>query len=1387
MEMETTIKLINKKEYQVREYEFFEYKHPEFNFLKIYPEVGILERFIGLIKDMVTDVFSDKTYALTIVGEVFDNFVAKNCTDHFNKIYITRSNKYEEQDNIHFVDTDEAILLSDFIFCHPFQQINQGEIDMINNVIDKPFILCTQDERLQYKHAFALSRLNTFDTKEPYYLYVPEKYYNTFMEHFYYYFTSEDSKVFAYNNLIHLCVMVKNGGDLFAKMLEENLPYIDRWTVLDTGSTDNTVENVKKILADKKGKLYEEPFINFRDSRNHCLEFAGKTCKFNIMLDDTYVLKGDIRTFLEIIRGDQFADSYSLVIQSNDMEYYSNRITKSENNLRYIYKIHEVITNKNNTNVVVPKHIGRVFDYRADYMEKRTMERKQYDLKLLYEEVEEDPSDPRHYYYLAQTYSVLNEHEKSAENFLKRFYHHNDGFLQEKVDAMFEAARIYNFKLNKPWDEVEKMYLQCTELEPERPESFYFIGIHYYLEKNYRKAYPYFTQAFKIGFPLAKQFSLRPTLSFHYLPKFLSELCYIYKNYELGIQATSLFLQKNKPSDDSYNIMMSWHSMFSQLLKLQNTSMIASDKKFFNNKKTICFIVDGGYTTWTGRDILTKGVGGSETWAIEMSRYIKRNFDYNVVVFCKCERQEEFENVHYIPLDKVYPFLKNNEIHTCIVSRFTEYLPIAFEGNTENVFLVLHDIGPIGEIIPKNKKLRKVICLSQWHASRFQNSFPILADITESFHYGVDITKFKQSNTISLKKDTEPINFIYSSFPNRGLSILLKMWKNIKQAIPNALLHIFADVNGDWVNQVYPQEMKEIKEYLSQENIHENGILYHGWVSKDKLANAWKQADVWFYPCKFSETFCLTALEAAISKTLVISNDLAALQNTVGDRGIVINGDATTEVWQQKALEEIINILAPENQQKKSQLIKQNYEWALQHTWQARAIDFVVKYIEHDEQEEFNNPFDNKINIDFGAYQFTTFVNDSTYNFTQQEIDEFSQTTNSAISVIEIGAYTGRETLLLSKYFNKVYAFEPVAESFALLKQNLISNQNVECFQMAIGEKNDNVKSMYMNKFESTAELSIHSNKMNVYKHNVICDMITLDDFIEKIKHIEPVPEFLKIHVSNYEKEILRGAKNYLQKYKPNIYISHNGNFNDGGFMNSIDYMLTSSSSTFSIYSSIHKNILITDGTNLQENKWNVLKLGAFTGNVKNDMLWKDLQGTMKVIFVEPIKKHFQKLENNIFNYFPNNKFVLVNKAVDSDKNINQNGREISLYRVSDSNDFSNLPWWIEQLSSCNPEHVKNHGYEVELEEEKVSVLSVNEIIEEYNVKKLELLHIDIEGKEHDILMDFDVDKLKPLYIVFEHLHITDEQYDEIIDKFEKYNYKIMKETRDDTYLKLML
>lgn len=947
---------INKLNYVVNDSEYEIENHQEFCNLKILRGLGNQERIISLlceINHVLLMSSSKKNTELHCIGSNHGGYMEIEISRKINRV------NYESNDenisvnllkhNVNNVTRLSKTPLAKNCMNEMFFYVkNQKDVDLGEENENELKVVVLENSNLRKEwnnfEKYKLSR------NDDIYVLVQKK--NNFLSIFDMYFQNyldKSDKVLNYDNLIHYALMVKNGGETMREVIRENMPFIDEYTILDTGSTDNTVKILKEELDrhKKRGKIVSEPFLNFRDSRNRCLDLCGVRCKYIMMLDDTYILKNNVRGFLEYVRGDQFSDSFSLYICSEDVEYGSNRIIRSDRkHLRYKYKLHEVITPQNNMNVIIPKHYGYIYDVRSEYMENRTMNRKEYDIRILNEMVEEDKDDSRAYYYLGQTYSLLGRNEEAYESFLKRANHKDVGFIQEKIDAVFEAGRIANFKLDKKWEEVEKLYMMAYEMDKSRPDSLYFLGIHYYMERDYEKAYKYFLEGFRVGYPEHCQYSLKPSLSYYYLPKFFAEVCYILRDFENGYKSCVLFLESYRKRDGNWwkkmdisemekdvCMMRCWEKIYTYILKGKQIPI--KESRVEEIKSRLVFIVNGGFGEWRGSDILKKGMGGSETFIVEISRYVEK-YD-EVVVFCNCgDGEEEFEGVLYKNLNNFEEYLKENVVDMVIVSRYPEYLGTLYENeNVKEVRLILHDMIPVGEVILRNPKLSKIMLLSKYHKSVFDEMFSSLRDITEVFGYGIDVEKVEKAmGKVSKVKN----RFIYSSTANRGLLMLLKMWGKIRRELEGATLYIHCDIyNHKWLNEVCKEEMEEIRWIVEKGGLE--GVVYKGWVKKEELYKSWGEAEVWFYPTMFLETFCLTALEAGVSKTLIVTMKIGSLNEVVGERGVLLDYNLLEERGREKVLEELIGVMRDEG--RKKEYVEKNYEYCKKLTWAERSKDFV--------------------------------------------------------------------------------------------------------------------------------------------------------------------------------------------------------------------------------------------------------------------------------------------------------------------------------------------------------------------------------------------------------------------------------------------------------------
>jgi FkbM family methyltransferase len=190
-----------------------------------------------------------------------------------------------------------------------------------------------------------------------------------------------------------------------------------------------------------------------------------------------------------------------------------------------------------------------------------------------------------------------------------------------------------------------------------------------------------------------------------------------------------------------------------------------------------------------------------------------------------------------------------------------------------------------------------------------------------------------------------------------------------------------------------------------------------------------------------------------------------------------------------------------------------------------------------------------------------------------------------------------------------------------------------------------------------------------------------------------------------------------------------------------------------------------------------VIQIGSHVGNTTNDPIFNQIDNTTKLIVVEPVPYLFHQLVKNYSSRTSN--VIFINKAVSNSVG------EIELTIPSEKNNFAVLPPWATQLSSVNPTHATLHLPTLLVETITVPTTTIDAIIDEHEIRDIELLHTDTEGHDHTILMNYSF-RIKPRQVLFEHAHIdglftVGKNYKELSDRLCSLGYVKRFQTVEDT------
>ena len=86
---------------------------------------------------------------------------------------------------------------------------------------------------------------------------------------------------------IGLCMIVKDESHIIHEVLQSTLAIIDTYLILDTGSTDNTIQIIKDFYekTDVTGMVIQGEWKGFGPSRSEALKLCNGKMDYILMID----------------------------------------------------------------------------------------------------------------------------------------------------------------------------------------------------------------------------------------------------------------------------------------------------------------------------------------------------------------------------------------------------------------------------------------------------------------------------------------------------------------------------------------------------------------------------------------------------------------------------------------------------------------------------------------------------------------------------------------------------------------------------------------------------------------------------------------------------------------------------------------------------------------------------------------------------------------------------------------------------------------------------------------------------------------------------------------------------------------------------------------------
>lgn len=287
---------------------------------------------------------------------------------------------------------------------------------------------------------------------------------------------------------ISLCMIVKNEEETLARCLDSAKDIVDEINIVDTGSSDRTVE----IARQYTDRIFFYAWTNsFAAARNESYKYATKDYILYLDADDV-LLEADQKKFKELKETlDPSIDAVSMYYDAGTdafgnvtLRYRNIRLVKREKNYQWYGDCHNYLDVRGNiflsdiavTHKKTRHSVGRTVSI--------------YDSKI----ARGDTFSARDYFYYGNELKENGRYENAIESYKKNLST-KEGWVEDKIYACINKADCYRF-LGDLDNELTSLF-ESFQFAAPRAEACSRIGYNLQRRKNYKAAIFWYELAIK--------------------------------------------------------------------------------------------------------------------------------------------------------------------------------------------------------------------------------------------------------------------------------------------------------------------------------------------------------------------------------------------------------------------------------------------------------------------------------------------------------------------------------------------------------------------------------------------------------------------------------------------------------------------------------------------------------------------------------------------------------------------------------------------------------------------------------------------------------------------------------------------------------------------------